>query len=98
MHILFRGEIMSYKLSTITLAVTGVLLAGVAVAADMQDQSSGNNAVDQGVINAGGFEIKPRLSMALVKPRYHCRHADSWPDVQRALFRDLHPVFRRFNR
>jgi hypothetical protein len=66
MHVLlFRGEIVSYKLSTITLAVTGVLLAGVATAADMQEQSSGNNAVDQGVINAGGFEIKPRLSMAL---------------------------------
>jgi hypothetical protein len=58
---------MSYKLSNIAFSVMGVLLAGVAAAADMQDQSSGNQASGQGVINAGGFEIKPRLSMALGK-------------------------------
>ncbi len=49
------------KLSVISVAVLSVLLGGAAVAADVQD-AAGKNTAD-GVINAGGFEITPTLSL-----------------------------------
>lgn len=49
------------KLSVISVAVLSVLLGGTAVAADVQD-AAGKNTAD-GVINAGGFEITPTLSL-----------------------------------
>ena len=60
---------MSYKLSSISLVVTGALLAGVATAADMQTADKQNSNTGQnsapGVINAGGFEIKPALGLSI---------------------------------
>lgn len=56
---------MSRNQSKVSIAVWGVLLAGAASAADMPDQSVANSAVGAGVVNAGGFEIRPRLSLAI---------------------------------
>ncbi|MDD4927920.1 MAG: outer membrane beta-barrel protein [Gallionella sp.] len=50
---------MSLKFSAVAVAVWGVLLAGVAAA-----EEQGNSA---GVVNAGAFEIKPRLVLAVGK-------------------------------
>lgn len=53
------------KLSVISVAVLSVLLGGTAVAAEVQD-AAGKNTAD-GVINAGGFEIKPALGLVVGK-------------------------------
>lgn len=58
---------MSPKLSKISIAVMSVLFAGVAVAADVQQQSNDKQNNAAGVINAGGFEIRPTLSLAIGK-------------------------------
>lgn len=44
-----------------------VLFAGGAVAADVQQQDNGKQNNAAGVINAGGFEIRPTLSLAIGK-------------------------------
>lgn len=56
---------MTIKLSRISLAVMSALLAGGAVAAESQDQAGGSSEVRSGVINAGGFEIQPKLGLAI---------------------------------
>lgn len=58
---------MSQKLSKISIAVMSVLFAGVAVAADVQQQSNDKQNNASGVITAGGFEIRPTLSLAIGK-------------------------------
>jgi hypothetical protein len=58
-----KGNVMTIKLSRISLAVMSVLMAGGAVAADSQEQAGGE--VRSGVINAGGFEIQPKLGLAI---------------------------------
>ncbi|MDO9010896.1 MAG: outer membrane beta-barrel protein [Gallionella sp.] len=58
---------MSLKLSKVSVAVFSVLLAGAATAADMQEQGGDKSNHADGVINAGGFEIKPTLSLAIGK-------------------------------
>lgn len=63
---------MNQKLSKVAIAVMSVLFAGAASAADVQDPSgdkqgtSGRNQAE-GVINAGGFEIRPTLGLAIGK-------------------------------
>jgi polysaccharide biosynthesis protein VpsM len=66
---LFREEIMSPKISKISVAVMGVLLTGVASSADMPNQSNvnPNSASGSGGIKAGGFEIAPKLALAIGK-------------------------------
>lgn len=44
-----------------------VLFAGVATAADVQEQSNDKQNNAAGVINAGGFEIRPTLGLAIGK-------------------------------
>lgn len=56
---------MSRKLFNVSLAAMGVLCAGVAVAADNQEQAGDQQAKGAGVINAGGFEIRPKLVLTL---------------------------------
>lgn len=58
---------MTQKLSAISVAVMSVLFAGVAVAAETQDQSSDkqNKASGSGVFNTGGLETKLNLGLAV---------------------------------
>lgn len=58
---------MTKKLTKLSAAVMGVLFTGGAVAAETQDQGgvNQNNAARSGVINAGGFEIQPKLGLSI---------------------------------
>lgn len=63
---------MSLKLSKLSIAIVGVMLSGASIAADGQDQNSDKSGAKQqgqteGVINAGGLEIKPTLSLMVGK-------------------------------
>lgn len=63
--ICFEGKIMLPKLSGVSVAVFGVLLAGVATAADMGPKPG--VMFEPKVINAGGFEIMPWLGLSVGK-------------------------------